>query len=194
MAFGDSLTAGYGLSPGDSYTTLLQKKLDADGFKYQVVNAGVSGDTSADGLRRIDWALASDTGDTGEVRVVILELGANDLLRAQPVDLMKKNLAEIIDRAKARGAIMLLAGMEAPPNTGPAYQKQAHQAFVDLAREKQVALIPFVLDGVAGVSSFNQQDGIHPNVAGERIMTDNVYRALSPLLKELKAQKSSSLK
>ncbi|MGH9762463.1 MAG: arylesterase, partial [Blastocatellia bacterium] len=174
------------------YTTLLQKKLDAGGFRYQVVNAGVSGDTSADGRRRIDWALGTDTGDTGDVKVVILELGANDLLRAQPVDLMKKNLAEIIDRVKARGATVLLAGMEAPPNTGPAYQKQALQAFVDLAREKQVALIPFVLDGVAGISSLNQQDGIHPNVAGEKIMTDNVYRALDPLLKEVKTQRSGT--
>jgi len=155
VAFGDSLTAGLGLAQAASYPSLLKKKLDADGFSYEVVNAGVSGDTSAGGVRRIDWALE------GDVKFVILELGANDILRGQPADQMKKNLAAIIERAKARGATVLLAGMEAPTNSGIEYRKAVHDSFVDLAKEYNVALIPFFLDGVAGIDSLNQRDGIH---------------------------------
>jgi acyl-CoA thioesterase I len=176
VAFGDSLTAGYGLPQFASYPALLQKKLDDDGFNYEVVNAGVSGDTSAGGVRRIDWAL------DGEVRVVILELGANDILRGQPIDEMKKNLATIIERAKSRGATVLLAGMEAPTSSGDEYRKAAHEAFVSLARQYQIPLIPFFLDRVAGIASLNQQDGIHPNEEGTRIVTETVYRSLRPLL------------
>ncbi|HXG65359.1 MAG TPA: arylesterase, partial [Blastocatellia bacterium] len=112
VAFGDSLTAGFGLPPAESYPALLQKRLEADGFQYEVVNAGVSGDTSAGGVRRIDWSLE------GDVRIVILELGANDILRGQPVEQMKKNLSQIIERAQAKGAEVVLAGMEAPTNSG----------------------------------------------------------------------------
>jgi len=176
VAFGDSLTAGYGLPQSGSYPALLQKKLDDDGFSYEVVNAGVSGDTSAGGVRRIDWAL------DGEVRVLILELGANDILRGQPIDEMKKNLATIIERAKAHGATVLLAGMEAPTSSGDEYRKAAHEAFVSLAREYQLPLIPFFLDRVAGIASLNQQDGIHPNEEGTKIVKETVYRSLRPLL------------
>lgn len=178
VAFGDSLTAGLGLPQGASYPALLQKKLDADGFAYEVVNAGASGDTSAGGVRRIDWSL------DGDVKIVILELGANDLLRGQPTDAMKKNLAQIIERVKARGTIVLLAGMEAPTNAGDEYRKAIHEAFLSLARDYNVPLIPFFLDRVAGIESLNQSDGIHPNEEGTRIVADTVYRSLRPLLEK----------
>lgn len=180
VAFGDSLTAGYGLTAAESYTSLLQKKLEADGYKYEVVNAGVSGDTSAGGLRRLDWALE------GDVRFLILELGANDLLRGQPVSEMKKNLDQIISRAQARGVTVLLAGMYAPTNTGPEYQREVEEAFQALAREHHVSLIPFFLDRVAGIESLNQADGIHPNAEGSRIVAETVYEALRPLLDKRK--------
>jgi len=176
VAFGDSLTAGYGLAPDQSYPALLQKTLDAEGFEYEVVNAGVSGDTSAGGLRRLDWSLEDD------VRIVILELGANDVLRGQPVRAMKKNLAEIIERVKKHGAQVLLCGMEAPTNSGVEYRNEVHAAFDDLAREHEAAFIPFFLEGVAGVGSLNQRDGIHPNVEGTRIVAETVARSLRPLL------------
>lgn len=176
VAFGDSLTAGFGLPEVASYPALLQKMLETDGFAYEVVNAGVSGDTTAGGVRRIDWALE------GDVKIVILELGANDILRGQPVDEMKKNLAAIIARAKARGARVLLAGMEAPTNSGIEYRQGVHAVFQSLAREHNVPLIPFFLEGVAAIDSLNQRDGIHPNEEGTKIVTETVYRSLRPLL------------
>jgi acyl-CoA thioesterase-1 len=172
VAFGDSLTAGLGLSAQETYPSLLQERLKQDGYDYEVVNAGVSGDTSAGGVRRIDWAL------DGEVRVLILELGANDFLRGQPVAETKRNLEEIIDRAHARNAKVLLAGMLAPSNAGREYQQEIYTMFRDLAREKRVTLIPFFLEGVAGVESLNQQDGIHPNAAGAKLVADTVYKHL----------------
>jgi acyl-CoA thioesterase I len=180
VAFGDSLTAGLGLTAAESYPSLLQKMLDANGYRYEVVNAGVSGDTSAGGLRRIDWALE------GDVRFLILELGANDLLRGQPVSEMKSNLRQIIERARKRGAVVLLAGMYAPTNSGAEYQREVQEAFQSLAREQQVTLIPFFLDRVAGIESLNQPDGIHPNAEGTRIVAETVYKALKPLLEEQK--------
>lgn len=181
MAFGDSLTAGYGLSTSESYPALLQKKLEADGFNYEVVNAGVSGDTSAGGLRRIDWAME------GDVKFVILELGANDILRGQPIPAMKKNLARIIERVKERGAQVVLAGMEAPTNSGVEYRKEVQEAYRDLARQYQVPYIPFFLDRVAMIESLNQGDGVHPNADGTRIVAETVYQTLRPLLEEQKA-------
>jgi acyl-CoA thioesterase-1 len=182
VAFGDSLTAGLGLTTNESYPSLLQKRLEADGFRYEVVNAGVSGDTTAGGLRRIDWALE------GDVRFLVLELGANDILRGQPVSHMKKNLGEIIERARARGAQVLLAGMYAPTNAGADYQREIHEAFQSLAREHQVTLIPFFLDRVAGIDTLNQADGIHPNAEGTRIVAETVYQALRPLLEKEKQE------
>ncbi|MDQ3584654.1 MAG: arylesterase [Acidobacteriota bacterium] len=179
VAFGDSLTAGYGLPAHESYPSLLQEQLAKDGYQYEVINAGVSGDTTAGGLRRIDWALAQ-----GDVRFVILELGANDLLRGQSVAAMKKNLAQMIERAQARGAQVVLAGMYAPTNTGAAYQKEVAEAFQSLAREHGVTLIPFFLDRVAGVENLNLEDGIHPNTEGTRIVAETVYQALKPKLDE----------
>ena len=162
----------------DSYPAQLQKKLEADGYAYEVVNAGVSGDTTAGGLQRIDWALE------GDVRFVILELGANDILRGLPVTEMKKNLAGIIARARSRGAKVLLAGMEAPTNTGPEYRREVHEAFLELARTPDVAFIPFFLDRVAGNAPLNQSDGIHPNAEGTLIVTETVYKLLRPMLEK----------
>jgi acyl-CoA thioesterase-1 len=176
VAFGDSLTAGLGLPAHETYPALLQERLKQDGYQYEVVNSGVSGDTSAGGVRRIDWAL------DGDVRVLILELGANDFLRGQPVSETKKNLAEIIDRAQAKNVKVLLAGMFAPTSTGREYQAEIFELFSDLAREKNVVLIPFFLEGVAGVESLNQTDGIHPNAAGAKIIAETVYRYLKPML------------
>ena len=181
VAFGDSLTAGYGLSPQESYPALLQKMIDADGFKYEVVNAGESGGTSAGGVRRIDWSL-----DAGGVRFVIVELGANDFLRGQPVAETKKNLAAIIERAKSRGARVLLAGMYTTTDAGRDYERQIDEGFKSLAKEQGVTLIPFFLEGVAGKTELNQQDGIHPNAEGTRLVAATVYRYLKPMLEEEK--------
>jgi acyl-CoA thioesterase-1 len=180
VAFGDSLTAGLGLSTAESYPSILQEKLRADGYQYEVVNAGVSGDTSAGGVRRIDWSLE------GDVHVVILELGANDLLRGLPVAEMKKNLSAIIARAKSRGAKVLLAGMYSLTSLGSDYQREVHDAFRSLAREHDVPLIPFFLEGVAGDPKLNQADGVHPNTDGTRIVAETVYRYLRPMLDEKK--------
>lgn len=179
VAFGDSLTAGYGLSPRESYPALLQKMIDADGFRYEVVNAGESGGTSAGGVRRIDWSL-----DAGGVRFVILELGANDFLRGQPVAETRKNLSTIIERSKSRGARVLLAGMYTTTEAGRGYEREIDETFKSLAKEHGVALIPFFLEGVAGKAELNQQDGIHPNAEGTRLVAATVYRYLKPMLEE----------
>ena len=179
VAFGDSLTAGYGLQPQESYPALLQKMLDADGFKYEVLNAGVSGDTSSGGVRRIDWSL-----DAGNVRFLILELGANDFLRGQPVAETKKNLAAIIERAKERNVKVLLAGMLTTTEFGRGYETEIRDAFQSLAKEQEVTLIPFFLEGVAGKDELNQQDRIHPNPQGTRIVAANVYKYLKPMLEQ----------
>ena len=177
VAFGDSLTAGYGLAPQESYPALLQKMIDGDGFKYEVVNAGVSGDTSAGGVRRIDWSL-----DAGNVRFLILELGANDFLRGQPVSETRKNLARIIERAQSRGVRVLLAGMLTTTESGRDYEVEISDAYRSLADEYKVTLIPFFLEGVAGIDRLNQPDRVHPNAEGTRIVAANVYRHLKPLL------------
>jgi acyl-CoA thioesterase-1 len=177
VVLGDSLTAGLGLSPSQAYPALLQGRLDAAGYKWGVVNAGVSGDTSAAGLERVDWAL-----DQGNVRILVLELGANDGLRGLPVDAMKQNLGAIIERAQGKQIAVLLTGMEAPPNFGPDYTVSFRQVYRDLAREYKVPLLPFLLAKVAGVPSLNQGDGIHPNLDGEQIVADNVWTALKPMV------------
>ena len=177
VALGDSLTAGFGLTENESYPYLLQQRLKADGYDYEVVNAGVSGDTSLGGLERADWVLGQDN-----VEILILELGANDLLRGMPVARMKDNLSKIIQKAKAKNIKVLLCGMLAPPTMGAEYQKAYINAFPDLASEHKVAFMPFVLEGVALKRELNQGDGIHPNAAGARIMTENIYNALKPML------------
>jgi len=179
VAFGDSLTAGLGLVETQSYPHLLQKKVDEDGFEFEVVNAGVSGDTSAGGLRRLTWALEENA------RVLIIALGANDGLRGLSVADMKQNLAKMIETAQNRSVVVILTGMEAPPNYGAEYAAAFRQAFRELALRYKVLFIPFLLDKVAGVPSLNQADGIHPNPQGAAIVADTVWTVLKPLLDQL---------
>jgi acyl-CoA thioesterase I len=176
---GDSLTAGLGLVETQSYPGLLQEKIDAEGFRFEVVNAGVSGDTSAGGLRRLDWALEED------VRVLVLALGANDGLRGLSVKDMKQNLGQIIETARAKGVLVILAGMEAPPNYGPEYAASFRQAYRELALQYRVLFVPFLLDKVAGQPALNQPDGIHPNPQGAAIVADTVWSVLKPLLDQI---------
>jgi len=172
LAFGDSLTAGYGLPAAEAYPNLLQQKIDAAGYRYRVVNAGVSGDTTAGGLRRLEWSLE------GPVKVVVLALGGNDGLRGQPVEEMKSNLARMIEIAQRRGVKVVLAGMEAPPNLGPDYTGRFRAVYRELARQYRTPLIPFLLEDIGGRPELNQPDGIHPNFAGEQILTENVWRVV----------------
>jgi len=179
LFLGNSLTAGYGLTAEEAFPALIQAKLDSVGYPYRVVNAGVSGETSAGGLRRIDWLLRLP------VAVLVLELGANDALRGQDLDHTRRNLQEIIDRTRARypDASIVIAGMQAPPNLGRAYTEQFRRIFVQLARDNDAALIPFLLEGVAAVPHLNQEDGIHPTAEGHRIIAENVWRVLEPVLR-----------
>jgi acyl-CoA thioesterase-1 len=177
VILGDSLTAGLGLHQRDSYPTLLQQKVDAAGLGYQVVNAGVSGDTSAGGLSRLDWALE------GDVRVLVVALGGNDALRALPVTELRQNLSRVIEQAQARGIRVMLAGMEAPPNFGREYVVSFHQVYPAVAKAYGVPLLPFLLEGVAGVDRLNQNDGIHPTAEGARIVADHVWAVLEPMLR-----------
>jgi acyl-CoA thioesterase-1 len=173
---GDSLTAGYGLDKNESVPALIQKRLKDTGYPYEVVNAGVSGDTSAGGLSRLDWSL------TGDVKILVIELGANDGLRGLPVAGLKQNLMEIITRARARGISVILTGMEAPPNFGPAYTSEFREVYRQLAKEHDVMFVPFYLEGVAGIPSLNIADGIHPNAEGSRIVEKRIWSALEPML------------
>lgn len=178
IAFGDSLTAGFGLAEKESYPYLLQERLNRDGYQYEVINAGVSGDTSLGGVERIDWVLEQDN-----VEILILELGANDLLRGLPVAKMKSNLDTIIRKAKAKDVEVLLCGMLAPPAMGADYQREFSVAFPDLADEHDVKYLPFLLENIALKKELNQADGIHPNANGTLLMTENIYKELKPLLK-----------
>jgi len=177
VVLGDSLTAGLGLLETQAYPALIQEKMNQDGYAWDVINAGISGDTSAAGLQRLDWAL-----NQGDVRIMVLELGANDGLRGLPIAEMKKNLAAIIERAQEKRIAVLLAGMEAPPNFGPDYTVSFRQVYRDLAKEYKVTLLPFLLDKVAGVPALNQGDGIHPNIEGSRIVADTVWNVLRPMV------------
>jgi acyl-CoA thioesterase-1 len=174
---GDSLTAGLGLAADRSFPSLIEKKLKEKGLDYDVINAGVSGDTSAGGVRRLDWSME------GDVRVLILALGGNDGLRGLPTTEMKKNLAAVLDRARERKVSVILAGMEAPPNYGPEYTRAFRKVYSELATEYKVRFIPFLLQGVAGDASLNQADGIHPNVRGAEIVADLVWAELEPALR-----------
>jgi len=176
VALGDSLTAGLGLPQEQAYPAVLQRMLKEQGSDLEVINAGVSGDTSADGLRRANWALE------GDVRLLILALGANDGLRGLPAGQMKDNLQAIIHRAKQRGIPVLLVGMEAPPNYGEQYARAFRQVFQDLARENRLTFVPFLLEGVAGVSDLNQSDGIHPTSAGAVRIADHLWPDLKTMI------------
>jgi acyl-CoA thioesterase-1 len=180
---GDSLTAGYGLAPHQSVPSLIQARINQAGLDFEVLNAGVSGDTSAGGLSRLQWSLS------GDVKILVVELGANDGLRGVPVAAMKANLDTIIRRARARGITVLLTGMEAPPNYGAAYTTEYRAAFASLAAEHKVAFVPFYLQGVAGNPRLNLADGIHPNAEGNRIVAQTIWRALQPLLGQAAAHR-----
>jgi len=175
---GTSLTAGLGLDPDSAYPALVQHKIDSAGLRYTVVNAGVSGESSAGALRRIDWVLRQPPS------LLVLETGANDGLRGQTPDSVRANIQTMIDRVRAvsPSTRIVLAGMEAMPNLGADYVRRFRAIFPALAAQNHLPLIPFLLAGVAGVDSLNQQDGIHPNPAGSRIIAATVWRTLEPLL------------
>lgn len=186
VAFGDSLTSGRGISESEAYPAILQRKIDAAGLEFEVVNAGVSGDTSTRALPRLERAL------DGNVRVLIVELGANDGLRGVPVEQVKNNLDRIIETAKDRGIQVLLCGMEALPNPrhgGWNYSIAFHNVFTELAARYQVPLVPFILFNVIGNPSLMQPDHAHPNVDGARAIADNLWPYLQPLLKPVAPQR-----
>ncbi|MCK6618599.1 MAG: arylesterase [Cyclobacteriaceae bacterium] len=178
LFFGDSLTAGYGLSPEEAFPALLEKQLHAKGKSCKVINAGLSGETSAGGLTRIDWMLRQP------VDIFILELGANDGLRGLPLEQTRTNLQAIIDKVKAKfpKAKIVIAGMMVPPNMGPEYAAGFKALFPDLAKKNNAVLIPFLLEGVAGNEKLNLPDGIHPNVEGHKIVATNLVKIIAPLL------------
>ena len=175
---GDSLTAGPGLSSAQAYPALLQERARAAGYPHRFVNAGVSGDTTADGLRRLDAALHTDT------RVLVVALGANDGLRGIQVATVTANLRQILERARGRGIRVLLAGMETPPTHGWQYSVDFHFIYPGLAEEFGVPLMPFLLEGVAGERALNLPDGVHPNAAGMRVIAQMMWPHLEPLLQE----------
>jgi acyl-CoA thioesterase-1 len=172
---GDSLTAGLGLDATDSFPALIEQRLRRDGYDFDVVNAGVSGDTSAGGLRRLDWALSE-----GVPKILIVALGGNDGLRGLPPEQLEANLAAIIERGQKEGLDVILAGMEAPPNFGADYTAAFRSVYPRLAKRYNVRLIPFLLEGVAGDPAFNQSDGIHPNRRGAEMVADLVWKTLEP--------------
>ena len=182
VAFGDSLTAGLGVPPDDAYPGQLARWLREQGLAYEVINAGVSGETSAGGLRRVEWILKS------RPMLVILELGANDGLRGQPLKETYENLKAIIERFKVEGVIVVLAGMRLPLNYGNDYTEEFSDLYERLAKEYDVPYIPFFLEGVATHRHLNQGDGLHPNAAGYSIVVQNVWRTLQPILNELVPQ------
>jgi acyl-CoA thioesterase I len=176
--YGNSLTAGYGLSPSQAFPALIQKKIDSLGLPYMVINAGVSGETSSGGKTRIDWILRQP------VDIFILELGANDGLRGIPLAETKKNLQDIVDKVMAKNpeTKLLFAGMQIPPNMGQAYTTEFKNIFTELAEKNKMALVPFLLEGVGGEPHLNLEDGIHPNEEGHRIVASNLWKQLEKLL------------
>lgn len=177
---GTSLTAGYGLAAEEAYPALIGMRIRDANLNFRVVNAGVSGETSAGGLRRIDWFLRQP------VAVLVIELGANDALRGQDLSQMRQNIQAIIDRARDEypDVKIVIAGMQAPPNLGAGYTGEFRESFVQLARNNDAALIPFLLEGVAGITELNQADGIHPTATGQRTLARNVWRVLEKILRE----------
>ena len=178
VAFGDSLSAGFGVDPGYSYPDYLQKEIDRRGYKYRVVNAGISGDTTTDGLERIQTVLAL------KPVIVILEFGGNDGLRGVPVESSRANLEQMVLVLQKAGVQIVLAGMTLPPNYGPEYIRAFQAIYQDLAKKYKLPLIPFLLEGVGGHAGLMQRDGIHPNAEGSRIVAGNVMQVLEPLLKK----------
>jgi acyl-CoA thioesterase-1 len=179
LFLGTSLTAGQGLDPEQAYPALIQKRIDAAGLGYRVVNAGVGGDTSADALGRLDWLLRQ------KVDVLVVETGANDALRGQDPAATRTNIRAILERARSHSPAprLVLVGMEAPPNLGADYARRFRDIYPELARESGAALVPFLLEGVGGVESLNQADAIHPTAAGHERMAETVWRVLEPVLR-----------
>jgi acyl-CoA thioesterase-1 len=178
VAFGDSLTAGLGVDTGQTYPALLGERLKREGYDYRVINAGISGDTTAGGLRRVDWALRL------KPEIVILELGVNDAFRGQKLTGVRANLDQMITRFQAAGARVLVAGMRLPPNYGDRYAEDFHRLYGDVARMHNAPLMPFFLDGVGAVAHLNQADGIHPTAEGYAIVVDRLWPYLVPLLRK----------
>jgi len=180
LVFGDSISAGFGLAaPDRGWVTLLQHKLQSEGYGYRVINASVSGETTAGGLARLPRALTLH-----HPAIVVLELGANDGLRALPVPAMRTNLQQMVSLARAAGAEVLLLGMRVPPNYGPAYTEQFHSTFVQLAGELKLRSVPFLLQDVALSGALMQADGLHPNELGQPVLLQNVWPALEPMLQK----------
>ena len=177
---GDSVTAGLGVQPGEAFPALVAEKIRSADLPFEVENAGLSGDTSAGGLRRIDWLLQR------RIDLLVVELGANDGLRGLDLKSMKANLQTIIDKTKARNpqVKIILAGMQVPPNLGADYAAEFQQVYAELARENNATLIPFLLEGVGGHRELNQADLIHPSPAGHRIIANLVWRTLEPILRQ----------
>jgi acyl-CoA thioesterase I len=178
VAFGDSLTAGLGVPADQSYPALLGERLRREGYEYKVVNAGVSGDTTAGGLRRVDWALRL------KPEIVILELGVNDALRGQNLASVRANLDQLVARFQGAGARVLIAGMRLPPNYGTPYAEDFRRLFGEVARARNAPHIPFFLDGVGAVPRLNQPDGIHPTAEGYAIVVEGLWPYLVPLLRK----------
>lgn len=181
LFFGDSITAGYGIEKENAFPTLIQQKIDSLGWNFKAVNAGLSGETSAGGLRRVDWMLRQP------VSVFVLELGGNDGLRGIDLDATKKNLQKIIDKVKSKypEAKIILAGMQVPPNLGQDYTSKFKEMYPDLAEKNDAELIPFLLKGVGGNPDLNQSDGIHPTAKGHQIVAETVWDTLKPILQNL---------
>ena len=177
VAFGDSLTAGYGVPPEESYPALLGARLREAGYRFRVINAGVSGDTTAGGLRRVDWALRL------KPEIALVELGTNDALRGQDLAVTRANLDAIVAQFQTGGARVLLLGMRLPPNYGGRYAGAFEKMYADVARARKVPLMPFFLDGVGAVRSLNQSDGIHPTAEGYRVIVERLWPHLEPLLR-----------
>lgn len=179
LFFGNSLSAGYGLNANESFPALIQARIDSLNLPFTVVNAGVSGETTATGLSRIDWILENQ-----EVDIFVLELGANDGLRGLPPEETKKNLNSMIDRVRKAypESTIILAGMMVPPSMGQEYSAKYNPIYGEIQKEKNVELIPFLLENVGGIDSLNQDDGIHPNPAGAKIVAENVWEIIEPLL------------
>ncbi len=189
LFFGDSITAGYGLETTLAFPALIQEKIKQSGWRFNVINAGLSGDTSAGGLRRIDWLLREP------LDVFILELGGNDGLRGTSPEVTKQNLQAIINQVRLKNpdAHIILAGMQVPPNLGQAHTKRFQEIFPELAQENELTLIPFILKDVGGISRLNQPDGIHPTAEGHKIISETVWDTLAPILRDLAAEDESCL-
>jgi acyl-CoA thioesterase I len=175
-AMGNSLTAGQGVDPSLNYPSRLQRKIDEAGYAYRVVNFGVSGDTSGQGLGRLDAIIKKSP------KIVIVELGANDGLRGMPAEVTKQNLETIVERLQSAGVKVVLVGMQVPPNYGPQYAEAFRSIFRDTAKKYRISLVPFLLDRVGGNAALNQEDGVHPTAEGYKIVVENVWKVLQPLL------------